>query len=195
MIPLSNQIGKKSVNLKLSMDDAIDISKLKEFDVKKGTILQREGDSILNAYVVKKGLLRSYTIDKKGKEHIFMFAPEGWAIADAEPQINSKPTQLYIDSLEDSKILIWDKPKFDFEDLTMEQMKVQLTKSMKRTLVLQNRVLKLMSAPAIERYHEFLTTYPGVSNRIPQHMIASYLGVTPEALSFAKKEYQKISKS
>ena len=55
---MSNPIGKKLVNLKLSMDDAIDISKLKEFDVKKGTILQREGESILNAYVVKKGSVK-----------------------------------------------------------------------------------------------------------------------------------------
>ena len=177
------------------MDDAIDISKLKELDIKKGTILQREGDYLLDAYLVKEGLLRSYTIDKKGKEHIFMFAPEGWAIADAEPQINSNPTQLFIDSLEDSKILVMDKPKFDFEDLSIEKMKIQLIKSMKRTLVLQNRVLKLMSAPAIERYHEFLTMYPGVINRVPQHMIASYLGVTPEALSFAKKQYHKKTKS
>ena len=124
-----------------------------------------------------------------------MFALEGWSIADADPQINSNPTQLFIDALEDSIVLVIDKPMFDFNNLSIEQMRVQLKKSMKRTLVLQNRVLKLMSSPAIERYHEFLITYPGVVNRVPQHMIASYLGVTPEALSFAKKEYINKTKS
>lgn len=177
------------------MEDALDISKLSEVEVKKGDILQRGGDLYLDAYVVKKGLLRSYTIDSKGKEHIFMFASEGWSIADAEPQINSNPTELFIDALEDSIVLIMDKPKFDFESLSTEQMQVQLNKSLKRALVLQNRVLKLLSAPAIDRYHEFLNLYPGVVNRVPQHMIASYLGVTPEALSYAKKQHIKKVKS
>ena len=177
------------------MDDALDISKLKEIHVKKGAILQREGEFNIDAYVVKEGLLRSYTIDKKGKEHIFLFAPEGWSIADAEPQINSNPTQLFIDALEDSTVLVMDKPSFNFENLSVEQMQVQLKKSIKRALVLQNRVLNLMSSPAIERYHEFLVTYPGIVNRVPQHMIASYLGVTPEALSLAKKQYIQKSKS
>jgi hypothetical protein len=87
------------------------------------------------------------------------------------------------------------KPKFDFENLSVEQMQVQLKKSVKRALVLQNRVLNLMSSPAIERYHEFLVIYPGVVKRVPQHMIASYLGVTPEALSLAKRQYIEKEKS
>ncbi len=123
------------------MDDALDTSKLTEIHVKKGAILQRNGESNIDAYIVKKGLLRSYTIDKKGKEHIFLFAPEGWSIADAEPQINSNPTQLFIDALEDSIVLIIKKPNFNFGDLSKEQMQIQLKKSIKRALVLQNRVL------------------------------------------------------
>ena len=165
------------------MADVTDLSKLRELEVPKGTILQRAGDKYLDAYVVKSGMLRSSTIDEKGKEHIFLFAPEGWSIADAEPQINDTPTQLYIDALEDSTVLVMDKPKFDFDNLSVEQMKIQLNQSMKRTMVLQNRVLKLMSSSGIERYFEFLETYPNVADRIPQHMIASYLGITPEALS------------
>ena len=48
----------------------------------KGEILQREGENCSKAFFVKKGLLRSYTIDDNGKEHIFVFAPEGWVIGD-----------------------------------------------------------------------------------------------------------------
>ncbi len=61
-----------------------------------------------------------------------MFAPEGWSIAGANPQINSNPTQLFIDAIEDSTVLVMHKPKFNFENLSVEQMQVQLKKSIKR---------------------------------------------------------------
>ena len=61
-------------------------------------------------------------------------------------------------------------------------------KLIKRLEVLQNRIIQLMSATAIERYEDFIRTYPNLSQRIPQKMIASYLGVTPEALSKVKGE-------
>ena len=53
----------------------------------KGSVLQYQGDFPASSYFVKEGLLKSYTIDEKGKEHIFMFAPEGWIVADIESQI------------------------------------------------------------------------------------------------------------
>ena len=59
-------------------------------EVKKGQILQHRGDINTKAYHVKSGLLRSYTIDEKGKEHIFMFAPEDWIIADSKAFRNSR---------------------------------------------------------------------------------------------------------
>lgn len=55
---------------------------MKRIEVKKGQILQRKGDSNTKVYQVESGLLRCYSIDEKGKEHIYMFAPEGWIIAD-----------------------------------------------------------------------------------------------------------------
>ncbi len=146
--------------------------------IKKKQILQRPGEFNSKIFVVKSGLLRSYTIDKKGKEHIFMFAPEGWVIADnAPPEL---PTTLFIDSLEDSVVDVRKK------DIKSEHQNVQPL--VKRLLVLQNRVLMLMSASAIERFEDFVTTYPDIMQRVPQRMIASYLGMTPEALSKLKGE-------
>ena len=129
-------------------------------------------------YVVKSGLLRSYIIDKKGKEHIFMFAPEGWVIADNIPP--ELPTTLFIDALEDTEVQIRKK------DIKSEQKNVQPL--VNRLLVLQRRVMMLMSASAIERFEDFVTTYPDIIRRVPQRMIASYLGITPEALSKVKRE-------
>lgn len=104
-----------------------------------------------------------------------MFAPEGWVIGDNFPP--DKPCMLFIDALEDSVVVIDEK---NIEKETNGK------KLIKRLAVLQKRIIQLMSAPALERYEDFMLTYPNISQRIPQRMIASYLGITPEALSKIK---------
>jgi len=150
---------------------------LKKIQVKKGETLQRKGDLNTKVYQVESGLLRSYSIDEKGKEHIFMFASEGWIIADNIPP--DQACDLFINALEDSVVFQKEK-NFDLEQETQ--------KLIKRIEVLQKRVIMLMSAPAIERYEQFIQTYPDLVQRIPQRMIASYLGITPEALSTVKRK-------
>jgi CRP-like cAMP-binding protein len=155
---------------------------------KKGEILQREGKLNSSAFTVKKGLLRSYTIDDKGKTHIFMFAPEGWVIGDIESQISDQPSKLFIDCIEDSMIIVNDRSLFIKSELTKEQLKNNVTLLARRVAVLQKRVLMLMSASAKARYESFLETYPELTQRVPQKMIASYLGITPQALSTIRGE-------
>jgi CRP-like cAMP-binding protein len=152
---------------------------LKEITVKKGQILQREGEMNGKVYFVKSGLLRSYSIDKKGKEHIFMFAPEDWVVSDNLPP--DQPSGLFIDALEDSIVVA--KEKDLARDSQMDTIKL-----FKRMGVLQKRIIMLMSSSAIERYEHFIETYPQIVQRVPQRMIASYLGITPEALSKVKGE-------
>ena len=156
-------------------------AKLKEF--KKGDILQHAGDSKASTFYVKKGLLRSYIIDSKGKEHIFMFAPENWIIADLEALEFNEPVQLFIDCLEDSEIILFDKDSLFKSGLPKEKIAENTQLLYRRIAKLQRRVLMLMGSPAIDRYTYFLNTYPKLPNRIPQRMIASYLGITPQALS------------
>ena len=156
---------------------------MKKINVKKKEILQRTGDLRGKAYFVESGLLRSYTIDEKGKEHIFMFGPEGWIVADYASA--DEPCDLYIDALEDSVVIQAEKDG---------EIEPDLKKFVKRMRVLQKRVIMLMSASAIERYEFFVSTYPNVTQRVPQHMVASYLGITPEALSAAKSQRLKSGK-
>lgn len=150
----------------------------KEIHVKKGQILQRNGDLNSKVYKVVSGLLRSYTLDEKGKEHIFMFAPENWFIADS--QAPDVPCDLYIDALEDSVVIELSK------DIRREHSNAGPL--VRRIAVLQKRVIMLMSYSAIERYEHFEETYPDIIQRVPQKMIASYLGITPEALSSLKRK-------
>ena len=156
---------------------------MKEIAVTKGQVLQSSGELNSKIYFVKSGLLRSYSIDKKGKEHIFMFAPENWTLADSVSR--ETPSELFIQALEDSVIVVKDKK---LENISSAEPLV------KRIDVLQKRVIMLMSSSAIERYEHFIETYADIVQRVPQRMIASYLGVTPETLSAAKKDLYKKSR-
>ncbi|PCJ67764.1 MAG: Crp/Fnr family transcriptional regulator [Bacteroidetes bacterium] len=150
----------------------------KTITVKKGSIIEHKGTFNSHIYKVESGLLRSYIIDDKGKEHIFLFAPEGWIIADS--QDFGLPSEVYIDALEDSVLTVIKKGG--------EMVTSTPNLLLKRVSVLQKRVLMLLSSSAIERYEDFVTTYPKIVQRVPQKMIASYLGITPEALSKVKGE-------
>lgn len=152
--------------------------------IAKGQILLRKGEISAKGYFVKKGCLRCYSIDEKGKEHIFMFAPEGWMASDIATQLRNVPSDLFIDALEDSEVEVFDIRQATAEGFDVYQLiGTGAEKLINRIAVLQKRIIMLMSASAWERYEHFLETYPNIAQRVPQRMIASYLGITPEALS------------
>ncbi|QYH37530.1 Crp/Fnr family transcriptional regulator [Algoriphagus sp. NBT04N3] len=155
---------------------------MKKITVKKGTILQRKGDTNSKVYFVESGLLRSYTIDEKGKEHIYMFGPENWLVTDnCKPET---PCQLFIDAIEDSVLNVASKEEMLKETPDFNAL-------FRRLNSMQNRIVMLMSSSAKERYEHFVETYPNIIPREPLKMVASYLGITPEALSRVRNELSK----
>ena len=163
--------------------------------IPKGTILQRAGTRYPKVYSVKKGLLRSYTIDSKGKEHVFMFAPEDWIVSDINAIVNKAITPFFVDAVEDSEVI--ELPlniDEQLENATPISYKEELFRILRRVSVLQQRVLMLMSESALYRYQHFLETYPNIVERAPQKMIASYLGITPQALSKIRSDWAKSKK-
>lgn len=173
------------------IEEYFDNQKFSHLLISKNQILQTPGSVDSKAYYVKNGLLRSYLIDDNGKIHIFMFAPEGWIISDIESHTFSNPAKLFIDALEDSEIIEFNKITTDILTLENKNNIDIIHKLFRRIAVLQNRVILLMSAKAKQRYEHFLATYSQLVNRIPQKMIASYLGITPEALSNIRSKMQK----
>jgi len=178
--------------LHLSSDETDKAKKLLEKSAvtktfSKGTIIQHKGEYSFKAYFVRKGLLRTYTLDEKGREHVFMFGPEGWMVSDLESQANNEPAELFIDAIEDTTVDVIDQRIMGElrGDMRVED---SFRKLLKRVGVLQRRVIMLMSKTATERYEHFLETYPDIVHRVPQKMIASYLGITPEALSKLRGE-------
>ncbi|WP_231458772.1 MULTISPECIES: Crp/Fnr family transcriptional regulator [unclassified Pedobacter] len=160
--------------------------KIKKFD--KNEIIQYTGDITKYGFFVCKGLLRAYSIDSKGKEHILQFAPENWLMSDRN-SMNNEPSVFFIDAIEHTEVVIM---PYDF----MEQaaIKVPCLQPMHNRLLnnsirfMQKRINMLLSATAEERYLDFIKLYPNLTLRVPQWMIASYLGITPESLSRVRKE-------
>lgn len=158
--------------------------------IAKNTILHQPGDVCGVAYRVVKGCLKSYVLDESGKEHIMQFAPEDWWISDMDSFINKKPSKLFIKAIEDSEvILINNFPQFS--QLSAEDIDEFSTKLTNNLIATNNRLISLLSYTAEERYLEFTQTYPQLVQRLPLKYIASYLGMTPEHLSYVRKKLTK----
>jgi CRP-like cAMP-binding protein len=184
MISIADFLNENSPNSQIILETFKD--KIFEKEFTKGDIIQHQGDISGKGYFVKTGLLKSYVIDEKGKEHIFMFAPEGWIISDIEAQVFNTPSEFFIEAIEDSVVDVLDKELLNQTLLPDDLIASEIVRLLKRISVLQKRVIMLLSAPAIKRFQHFTATYPNIIHRVPQKMIASYLGITPEALSKIK---------
>jgi CRP-like cAMP-binding protein len=141
---------------------------------------------------VLKGCLKSFTIDKSGKENIIQFAPEDWWISDLDSFINEKPSELYISALEDTEVAYMNKEDYDnFKNLSSSELHEEV-KILTRNIVWQNkRLILLLGSTGEERYINFIKTYPKLYERLPLKMIASYIGVTPEHLSSIRKQLSR----
>ncbi|KHJ37484.1 anaerobic regulatory protein [Pedobacter glucosidilyticus] len=162
---------------------------LKSKSIKKGDFVLRQGEICSSSFFVSKGLLRSYTIDEQGKEHIIQFAPEDWMIVDRSSFFFNEPSELFIDAVEDTELVMLNE---DFITLASNISTVYRAFNHKalhsHIRHLQKRVNLLLGATAEQRYLDFIKLYPELTLRLPQWMIASYLGLTPESLSRVRKE-------
>ena len=154
---------------------------------KKGEIVQEAGQNRVKSYKVNRGLLRSYFTDENGKQHNFIFAPEGWVLGDLDAIAFGKASNLTIEALEESEVMV-----VDFVEYENQDWQKGLERMMRRAGTLQRRILMMMSTSALERYEYFMDVYPDLSNRLTQRHIASYLGITPQALS--KLRAQRVGK-
>lgn len=156
---------------------------------KKDAVLLRDGEVCNSIFFVEKGLLRSFSINESGKEHIIQFAPENWFVSDRSSNYFNAPSDFFIDAVEDSEVVLIDPQFFNLaSDLSPQFRQYNDRLLHNHILHLQKRVNLLLSASAEKRYLDFIDLYPDLTLRVPQWMIASYLGITPESLSRVRKE-------
>ena len=156
--------------------------------IRKDSYLLREGEESKYVFFVEKGLLRQYYLDSGGKEHTIQFAPENWLISDRDSLFFKQGAQYFIQAVEDSEVLFIEEDlilKLSQLDPAFHSYNNKLLHNHIRQL--QKRIRLLLSATAEERYLDFTATYPDLLLRLPQTMVASYLGITPESLSRVRK--------
>ncbi len=170
------------------------ISVLQIKKLRKKQFLVQEGDVCRYETFVNKGCLRAYHVDEKGQEHIAQFAVEEWWISDMYSFLTSTPAYLNVDALEDSELLCIDKPSLEELYLHVPKFERFFRIILQNAFIAhQQRILANMSKNAEDRYLEFIERYPQLEQRVPQHQIASYLGITPESLSRVRKQLTERS--
>lgn len=152
--------------------------------LRKKRFLLQDGDPCKYTTFVEKGLLRSYTIDEKGSEHILQFAMQGYWSADLYSFLTGEPSEYNIEALEDSELLLITKPSWDIllEKVPAFERYFRIL-IQNNLIVTQRRLMGTFSTTAEERYQKLLEDFPDIAQRVPQHMIASYIGITRETLS------------
>ncbi|MBT0607960.1 Crp/Fnr family transcriptional regulator [Aequorivita echinoideorum] len=155
----------------------------------KGSILLRRGDVCKHSFFVEKGLLRSYMLDDSGKEHVIQFAPENWFIVDRSSVYFNDPSESYIEAIEDTET-VWIGEHFMCRAAEVSPAFGRYNDKLLHNHIrqMQKRINLLLGATAQKRYLSFIKMYPDLLLRVPQWMIASYLGITPESLSRVRKE-------
>lgn len=174
--------------IELSSEEADTIlKKFKKENYKSKTVLIRPGMDANFTYFVLKGVLRSYTIDANGTEHILNIATPNWWMADMYSYLGGKPAIMYVDVVDDCELLSITREEVEalYEEIPrLERFFRILTEN--NLISNQQRVLDKMSLTAEERYEKFIKKHPEVTQCLPQKYIASYIGVTPEFFSKMK---------
>lgn len=162
-------------------------SKFKDIFVEKEipskTILLQEGEISKNIFFIKKGCLREW-FNKDGKDITFQFFFEGQPVASIDSFINQKPSLFNIESIEPTTIISIGKA--DFEKLlnAYPQFKNGFYDFIfQRFRVYGQLFLSRIKDTPQERYEDLIKNHPEIIRRVPQHYIASFLGITPISLS------------
>ena len=184
---LKNNICK---HISLSDDELTGFCGLfKSKTIRKKSFLLREGEICKFEGFVTKGLFRVFHIDNNGFEQVLYFALENWWITDMDSFTNGKSSNLYIEALEDSEVLLISKKDKEFAYNNIPKIeKLFRVMTQKTHIALQRRMIDNLSKTADQRYIDFITKYPQLLQRLTNLQIAAYLGISHEFLSKIRKK-------
>lgn len=186
------ELLQKNIAAHISLSD----SEIEEFcnlfeqkSITKKSFLLREGEVCKFEGFVTKGLFRVYHIDKNGVEQVLYFAMENWWITDIDSFTNEISSQLFIEALEDSELLVISKKDKEYAYANLPKIeKLFRVMTQKTHVALQRRMIDNLSKTAEARYIEFMEKYPKLIQRLSNVQVAAYLGITNVFLSNIRKK-------
>ncbi|KGE71892.1 Crp/Fnr family transcriptional regulator [Spirochaeta lutea] len=154
----------------------------------KKTILVRQGDVAADCYFVLSGCLRLFFVDEAGVEHTSDFITESQSLVIFESYKHQHPSPYAVECLEDCLLLEGDLTNEDEMNRRFPFLAEITRSAMEENLAAgQEDLATFRSSNPADRYIYLLQKRPGLAARVPQHQLASYLGVTPESLSRIKR--------
>jgi CRP-like cAMP-binding protein len=189
---LLNYINRHITSPLTAEEEALIIATFQPQKLRKKQYFLQEGNVCKYAGFIVKGAMRQYSVDDKGIEHMVQLYIENWWANDRESSIMLTPSKYNIDAWEDTELLIITRG--EMLDL-MEKIPslLQMTRLMdeRSAIASQRRINSTISNTAEKRYKEFADNHPEFIQRFPQHLIASFLGITKETLSRIRKQGMK----
>lgn len=186
---------RKSIHKYVSLsDDEWELCKnnFRPKRMQKRQFLLQEGDICQQIAFIEKGALFSYSVDQSGNQHVMQFGFEGWWIADLHSFFTDTPSTLNIEILEDAELLLIDRKN---HDQLMQEIpgyeRYQRIIIQNAYVALQQRVENALGRTAEEKYTRLIKQQPEFINRVPLHLVASYLGMSPETLSRVRSQMSK----
>lgn len=179
---------RKHIDLTIE-EEIILLSKVSARNYLKGQYTVQQGDVCKNLNFVISGCLKTFYMDAEGQEHIVLFAIEDWWSSDIGSFVEQAPADYNIQCIENTSVI-----QFSYENLEelyvlIPKLERLFRKMLEKALVAtQQRIIRSFSLTAKDRYLKFKELYPKIEQRIPQYMIASYLGITKEFLSKIKSQ-------
>lgn len=161
-------------------------------NLRKKQYFLQEGDVCKYVGFIVKGAMRQYSVDDKGVEHIVHLYIENYWAGDRESSIMLTPSNYNIDAWEDTEMLIITRAEMlDLMEKIPALVKMIRLMDERNAIANQRRLSSTISNTAEKRYEEFADNHPQFIQRFPQHIIASYLGITKETLSRIRKQAMK----
>lgn len=164
----------------------------KERTFSKGEVLIRQGQVVKKTFFVTNGCLRSFCIDKNGKEHTLLFAIKNWWISDYIAIHTDELATLTVECLTQSSVIEFNAKELDGIHSRFPEFESYQRHNLERHVVsLHKRILNQLQLSAAERYDLFLEQYPDIEQHTRNFHIASYLGITQQSLSRIRVEKVK----
>lgn len=165
----------------------------KEKTLQKGEVLIRQGQIVKKTFFVSTGCLRSYCLDKRGKEHTLLFAIKDWWISDYIAIHTDELATLTVECLTESNVIEFNAKELDKIHSRFPEFEAYQRHNLERHVVsLHRRILNQLQLSAAERYDLFLKQYPDIEKYTRNYHIASFLGITQQSLSRIRVEKAKM---